>query len=156
MTALINRILPEQWAQQLNAFFEKRAALRALRKQNKRIREAKETVGHSESNVHLWKPYLEFRVFHGVQGDHVAPDVIHGQSLTLHFSKQTWVEEEEGSELRDTLVCSDDKGRWFELTGKPQHYCWIKRINAQEGANLLAEFNGLQQLAATPFAELKS
>ena len=156
MTTLINRILPEQWAQQLQTFFEKRAALRALSKQNKRIREAKDIVGYSTSNIARWKLSLEFHVFHGVQGDHVTPDVIHGQSLSLHFSKRIWVEEEEGSEIMDTLVCSDVQGRWFSLTGKPEGgCCWIKRINAQEGAGLLAEFNGLQQLAQTPFTELK-
>lgn len=155
MTTLINRILPEQWAQQLHAFLEKRAAMKALRKQNGRIREAKEAVNYSELKIPHWKLYVEFRVFHGVQGDHVEPDVIHGQSLTLHFAKKAWMEEEEGVELVDSLVCSDDQGRWFELTGNPQCYCWIKRINAQEGADRLAKFNDLQKLAATPFADIK-
>lgn len=156
MTTLINRILPEQWVQQIHTFFEKRAALRALRKQNRKIHDAKEIVDRSELNISRWKLFLEFRVFHGVQGDHVQPDVIHGQSLTLHFSKHLWMEEEEGSELVDELVCSDDQGRWFELTGRPQNYCWIKRINAQVGADRLAKFEDLKNLATTPLTEFKS
>jgi len=157
MIVLMSRILPEHWARHIHAFLEKRAALRALRKQNKKIREAMGIVYYNELNVPRWKLFLEFRVFQGVQGDQITPDVIHGQSLILHFGKRGWVSiEEDNSTLMDTLVCSDDKGRWFELTGNPGQYCWIKRINAQEGADRLAEFNAIQQLALTPFAEVKS
>jgi len=157
MTALINCILPQSWAQQIHAFLEKRAALKALRTQNKRIREAKEIVAYSEQQVPRWKLFLEFRVFRGVQGDRVTPDVIHGQSLEFHVCKRLLViDEDDSSYYRDIVVCSDDQGRWFELTGRLDQFCGIVRINAQEGADRLSEFNALQQLAATPLAGAKT
>lgn len=157
MTALINCILPQSWAQQIHAFLEKRAAMKALRRQNKRIREAKEIVAYSEQQVLRWKLFLEFRVFHGVQGDRVTPDVIHGQSLEFHVCKRRlMIDEDDSSCFRDVVVCSDDQGRWFELTGRLDQFCGIVRINAQEGADRLSEFNAIRQLAAIPMAGAKS
>jgi len=96
----------------------------------------------------IWKELLEFHVFKDVQGDHLTPDNVHGQSLILHFSERVPIGYFDESTAGDKVICSDANGHWFELLGSGK-YATLTRINAEKGAEYVAQFNELRALASS-------
>lgn len=138
----------------LKAFFDHQSAKNARRRQAKLIREAKRKIHKSEMDVARWKDYIEFKVFDGVQGDSIEPDTIHGNTLKIHFSKKEWGEDSEGSIASFfRAVCSDDQGRWFELSGRPGCYADLYRINSAMAYEKANGHKKLVELANTPLPE---
>lgn len=105
------------------------------------LRRARILVKRSRIDVDDWTDYLEFKVFPDVQGDDLTPDTIHGQHLVVHFSESVYREKR--------AVCSDSKGRWFELTGEPGESASLRRMNAKKATEELRNFQALVQLADT-------
>lgn len=117
-------------------------------RRRKAILKARRMVDASTKEVSLWRDYVEYRVFRDVQGDSIAPDTVHGQSLTIHFSEKVLLEDFDGdTHLAQLAFCTDNLNRCFELKGIPGVYADLRRINSEKGFESLAKHSEMVKLA---------
>ncbi|MBD8615054.1 MULTISPECIES: hypothetical protein [Pseudomonas] len=150
MTLIVEKHFTRTLGQKLKSYFQERSIKRAQRKLVRKRQHAQRVVEKSDQAIAGWKDFLEFHVFKAVQGDHLTPDTIHGQSLILHFNERVVIEDFDESTVGDKVICSDADGRWFELLGSSGEYASLTRINADKGAEYVTQFNALKALAASP------
>ncbi len=134
----------------LSSYLKRLALKKAELLHRRAVSSARRKVSNSQKALEDWKDFVEYRVFDSVQGDDIIPDKIHGQTLCIHFSEKILVEDLDGdTSYNQQALCSDQKGRWYELVGIPGLYADLHRINARKGSELLERYKAVELLASS-------
>lgn len=110
------------------------------------VDQAKCRVERSDQAVKIWREHIQNHVFKDVSGEGVLPYTVNGTTLEVHLF-ESFVGSVDTIEF---ALCSDHKDRWYKLYGVPGTAADLTRINSKQAKAMLASYQDLVALAATP------